>query len=117
MKKGINIEFTNHPTPLSSEKWRNINEFERISKLNLVLESYNNADKINIIKAHHDGQVTITLNEVLTASERGEFLLNIEDFLKNKVDDGITIWHEPIGDKNSLRNLRGIEVVSNEEIL
>ena len=117
MKKGINIEFTNNPTPLSSEKWRNINEFERISKLNLVLESYNNADKINIIKAHHDGQVTITLNEVLTASERGEFLLNIEDFLKNKVDDGITIWHEPIGDKNSLRNLRGIEVVSNEEIL
>jgi hypothetical protein len=25
---------------------------------------------------------------------------------------GIIIWCEPIGDKNSLRNLRGIEIIS-----
>ena len=51
----------------------------------------------------------------MTASERGVLLLNIEDWIKNKLDNGITIWHESIGDKNSLRNLRGIEVNSTEE--
>jgi hypothetical protein len=117
MKKGINIKFTNESAPSSSEKWRSMDEFERISILNSALKSYNNTEKIDITKAHLDGQVTITLTEIMTASERGGFLLDIEEFLKNRVDVGITIWHEPIGDKNSLRNLRGIEVVSNEEFL
>ena len=41
---------------------------------------------------------------------RGTKLLDLEELLKENVDLGITIWLEPLGDKNSLRNLRGIEV-------
>jgi hypothetical protein len=46
----------------------------------------------------------------MSASERGTFLLDLESLLKSQIDNGINIWLEPIGDKNSLRNLRGIEV-------
>ena len=43
-------------------------------------------------------------------------MLDLEAVLKNELDNGITIWHIPIGDKNSLRNLRGIEIVIKEDI-
>jgi hypothetical protein len=43
---------------------------------------------------------------------RGAFLLDLELLLKENIDSGVFIWCEPIGDKNSLRNLRGIEIVS-----
>ena len=32
----------------------------------------------------------------------------MEGLLKSKIDQGITIWLEPVGDKSKLRNLRGI---------
>jgi hypothetical protein len=32
--------------------------------------------------------------------------------LKAHIDDALTVWLEPLGDRNSLRNLRGIEVKS-----
>jgi hypothetical protein len=37
-------------------------------------------------------------------------ILDLEEFLKNHLDSGISIWCEPLGDKNSLRNLRGIQI-------
>ena len=114
MKKGISTEYANDISPLSSYQWRDISELERITKLNSALKFHKGFNKIHVTKAFLDGQVTINLNEVMTASERGQFLLDIEDFLKDQIDAGITIWHESIGDKNSLRNLRGIDVISNE---
>jgi hypothetical protein len=36
--------------------------------------------------------------------------LDLEELFKKSVDQGITVWGEALGDKNSLRNLRGIEV-------
>ena len=41
--------------------------------------------------------------------ERGPLLLDLEDELC-KIDKSIRVWHIPLGDKNSLRNLRGIKV-------
>lgn len=117
MKKGISIEYANEKSPVPSIKWKGISELERITMLNLALKSYSENNIIKVTKAHLDGQVTIIFNEIMTASERGFYLLDLENYLKNKVDMGITIWHEAIGDKNSLRNLRGIEVVSNEGII
>ena len=52
------------------------------------------------------------INNSINVNERGTFLLNLEENLKCKIDNGINIWHEAIGDKSSLRNLRGIEVLS-----
>jgi hypothetical protein len=115
MKNGILIEYANQASPSSSLEWRNISEPERISKVESVIKNFSGSEIIEVKKAHIDGQVIVALNDVMTASERGVLLLNIEDWIKNKLDNGITIWHESIGDKNSLRNLRGIEVNSTEE--
>ena len=42
--------------------------------------------------------------------KRGPLLLDFEVFLKEAIDPGLVVWLEPLGDRNSLRNLRGIEV-------
>ena len=43
-------------------------------------------------------------------SERGILLLEVEKILKEKIDEALMIWLEPVGDKSKLRNLRGIEI-------
>jgi hypothetical protein len=63
-----------------------------------------------IAAAKGDGQVVVNLTESLPAGKRGQLLLDLEEFLKNEIDPGLTVWLEPLGDRNSLRNLRGIEV-------
>ena len=44
-------------------------------------------------------------------------LLELEEKLKNELDEGITIWLEPVGDKSKLRNLRGINIDNKESFL
>ena len=114
MNNGIPIEFASHASPLPSSTWTSITEEKRIANVKSAIQDFPGNEAIEIKQAYGDGQVTIVLNNVMTASERGLFLLDLEDWIKKILDNGITIWHEPIGDKNSLRNLRGIEVVSNE---
>jgi len=46
----------------------------------------------------------------ISIAERGKRLLEIEDFLIKNVSHNIRIWHVPIGDKNSLRKLRGVQL-------
>ena len=41
-------------------------------------------------------------------------LLELEEKLKKELDEGITIWLEPVGDKSKLRNLRGINIKTYE---
>ena len=43
-------------------------------------------------------------------SDRGERLMEIEDVLIKEVAPNIRVWHIPLGDKNSLRKLRGVNV-------
>ena len=40
---------------------------------------------------------------------RGIILLDLEEQLKKNIDQGLTVWLEPIGDKSKLRNLRGVK--------
>jgi hypothetical protein len=56
--------------------------------------------------------VIIRFTEPVDVSKRGLLLLDLEEALKREIDQGITVWVEALGDKNSLRNLRGIEVKS-----
>jgi len=49
------------------------------------------------------------MKQSLPASERGPFLLDLEDYLR-EIDQALVVWLQPLGDRNSLRNLRGIEV-------
>ncbi len=46
------------------------------------------------------------------AGKRGTLLLDLEAGLKQLIDPGLVVWLEPLGDRSSLRNLRGIEVRS-----
>ena len=64
------------------------------------------------VEAKPDGQVIIRLLEPVPADKRGTLLLDLEAFLKESIDPGLAVWLEPLGDHNSLRNLRGIEVKS-----
>ena len=41
--------------------------------------------------------------------QSGPLLVDLEDELF-EIDKSIRVWHIPLGDKNSLRNLRGITV-------
>ena len=53
--------------------------------------------------------VIVELHEKVTPGERGSILLDLEDKLC-LVEPTIRVWHSMIGDKNALRNLRGINV-------
>ena len=114
---GVSLEFANVITPLpsSSSDWLNFSEKERINIIKSAINDFPGTDKIEIRNALSNGQVSVEINEAMDASERGTLLLNLEDILKKAIDNGISIWHIPLGDKNSLRNLRGIEVVIKED--
>ena len=71
--------------------------------VNLVKESSGKGGYINIY-------VNFNSSCNLTIAERGSLLLKIEDKLINDLDNKIRIWHEPLGDKNTLRNFRGVTV-------
>lgn len=114
---GISLEFANFPEPVPSSKWVNSSEKERINNINAAMQNFPGHEKIEIKSALTNGQVSLELNVVMAANERGFFLLDFEEWIKKMVDTGISIWHVPIGDKNSLRNLRGIEVAINEDVL
>ena len=63
-----------------------------------------------ITKAEPNGNVILKIEKSIQASERGILLLDLESLLKNKIDQAITIWLEPVGDKSKLRKLRGLTI-------
>ncbi|WP_156302385.1 hypothetical protein [Methylogaea oryzae] len=50
----------------------------------------------------------VGLLQPLSAGERGTLLLDLEAFLKETVEPSLAVWLEPLGDRSSLRNLRGM---------
>jgi len=86
-------------------------------KLKKIVELLNELDaswneKYNLISAKNNGFVTIDFLKSMSVNERSNYLLSIESELCSRLDGSITIWVAPVGDKSSLRNLRGIEVKS-----
>jgi hypothetical protein len=112
----VNIQYADFNTASPSEKWTKLSEAERASLITEALSQVNANKKwiesVFVLSGKQDGQVIISLVQPLPANKRGSFLLDIEAYLKKEVDPALTIWLEPIGDRNSLRNLRGIEVKS-----
>lgn len=53
--------------------------------------------------------VEVRIKGHLPPQDRGRLLLDLEDALC-KDDSSIRVWHTPLGDKNSLRNLRGVQL-------
>jgi len=68
-------------------------------------------DLCNLSSSGEFISVTVKLSDSVNVSSRSTVLLDLEDKLI-KLDPSIRVWHASIGDKNSLRNLRGITLGS-----
>lgn len=98
-------------SPVTSYEWRNMTEIDRLLKCKQIINSHLKYENlINFLSAADNGYVVLSINKLLGPGERGTLLLDIEEILKIKIDNGITIWLEPQADKSSLRKLRGIEI-------
>lgn len=95
-------------TPHPSAEWCALSDLQRLDTIKENSSSYH--DVLEPIEARANGQVIVTLLNELVPGERGTLLLDYEFHLKNLVDSAINVWLKPIGDKNTLRKLRGIEV-------
>jgi hypothetical protein len=105
------FEYASVDSPKTSSSWGLSTLPERLSLLGNAVEKLVGFESIiDIVDARPDGQVIVKFTEPVGPEIRGTRLLDLEEILKANVDPGITIWLEPLGDKNSLRNLRGIEV-------
>jgi hypothetical protein len=103
--------YANVPTPVPSAAWTALTERQRVDQVKNKLEASTKhfLSQIEIVTAKADGQLVVYMKQSLPASQRGPFLLDLEDYLR-EIDQALVVWLEPLGDKNSLRNLRGIEV-------
>lgn len=98
-------------TPEVRDPWKAMDVAQRKSAIIEVIQS-TEYQVCELVSIKNDGQVIIRFTEPVAVSKRGGLLLDLEAALKKEIDQGITVWVEALGDKNSLRNLRGIEVKS-----
>jgi hypothetical protein len=100
-------------TPRTGEKWRAAVPAERESWVHEVLARNSKfAHLLEVVDLRDDGQIILRFKLPVSSNERGELLLDFELALKSTIDPALTIWLEPLGDKSSLRRLRGIKVKS-----
>jgi len=107
-----NLCYASTVTPIPGLTWCQWTDAERLVNVNNTLSAntaYPNRT-LTAVEAKRDGQVIIRILETLSADKRGTLLLDCEAFLKESIDPALAVWLEPVGDRNSLRNLRGIEV-------
>ena len=102
--------YANSDTPIVSNDWKNKNQYLRKKEINDYLIEKGLKNKIKVLHCSDEGNVELCMLEIITVSERGLFLIGLEEDLKLNFDKGLTVWCEPLGDKNSLRNLRGIKI-------
>ena len=84
------------------DKFKKINDF-----INVHSDFF---EYINLKEIKSDGQLIVNFKKDISINKSGTLLLDFEELIKSEVEIGLTGWLEPIGDKNTLRNLRGIEL-------
>jgi hypothetical protein len=99
----VTIEFAAVPT----YKVKTLSNTPEVIKIALVQNHIGHV-YAKVISCDDDCKVILKLTKELSASLRGQILLDIEDYLKENLDPGITVWLAPLGDRNSLRHLRGM---------
>ena len=105
-------KYASTPTDAISASWIAKSKEQRVNELKAAITGTRFEEFVTTTRALEDGQVYISLNKPVNSSERGQLLLDLETYLKENIEFGINLWCEPLGDKNSLRNLRGIQVIS-----
>ncbi|MEO1941004.1 MAG: hypothetical protein ABGX60_03920 [Candidatus Thioglobus sp.] len=109
-----NICYAHTETPTPGQSGCELTDDVRLNLVNNALIKNTAFSKkiLTLIEAKQDGQIIVKLLETVSADKRGALLLDLEDYLKESIDASLVVWLEPFGDRNSLRNLRGIEVKS-----
>ena len=97
-------------TPDVSAGWGQLLPNQRVESVSAFCASRIKFRTIIVTRVLQDGQVFVDLSEPLPPAVRGSLLLDLESDLKNFIDGGLVVWCEPLGDKSTLRNLRGIEI-------
>ena len=108
MKNIINKENSLAASPKVSNEWKNKTDQQRISEITNFMQINQLNLNFEVFNALEDGQVILKTYKSIPAKVKGIHLLEIEEKLKKSIDNGITVWLEPVGDKSKLRNLRGI---------
>lgn len=107
------FNYANVQTPKPSCQWIQKSDVVRLELVNSVLLKNKYFNEVLAIRsARVDGQVIVSFLKPIGAELRGALLLDFEDELKRVIDPALNVWLESLGDKNSLRNLRGITVKS-----
>jgi hypothetical protein len=110
----INKKVAFENSPQTNQEWISLSEQDRTGQILKLLKQKPEYENFEIVKAENNGYVILRTEKLIKANERGVLLLEIEQLLKDEIDSGITIWLEPVGDKSKLRNLRGIEIKSDQ---
>jgi hypothetical protein len=97
-------------TPTPGERWASLDKNARIEEIENSLSLLTDAPPVKVTRVRDNGDVFLELVEPLSAGQRGVMLRDLELRLKELVDEALVVWCEPIGDRNSLRKLRGIEI-------
>ena len=101
--------FANAATPTTSKDWAVKSEKDRIEMILKELKKNILYKDFEVVKAPDNGQIVLRIEKIIPANVRGLLLLELEEKLK-LIDNGITLWCEPVGDKSKLRKLRGVEI-------
>jgi len=96
-------------TPTTKKDWIVKTEKDRIEMISKELKKNILYKDFEVVKAPDNGQILLRIEKIIPANVRGLLLLELEEKLK-LIDNGITLWCEPVGDKSKLRKLRGVEI-------
>ena len=108
------IDYADVGSPATSAEWVAMDECERKTLVSQALIDLNLANVAEVVSAPDNGQIVLKLKTILSASKRGLYLLDMEEKLKIRVEAGISIWCEPVGDKSKLRQLRGVQIIAQQ---
>lgn len=107
----MNVVDFDAETDQSSPSWQLLSRANQLSKIRTSVDSHAQFGRVvEVVDVGVGSQVAVDLKGSFSASQRGTLLLDLEAFLKESLDKGISIWCRPIGDKSSLRKLRGITI-------
>lgn len=103
-------EFFDVESPRPANQWIEMGNKRRLELVVEVTEASDFKGIVRPVSALPTGFIYVELTSPLRASDRGLKLREFESLLKSSIDESLTVWCEPVGDKSALRKLRGIEV-------
>lgn len=105
------VKFSWEATPTPSATWIACSSESRSAQVNDVLSQDSRYAFLEVSRTLDDGSVFLFSDTRLTSSTRGPTLRAVEALLKQAIDASLTVWIEPMDDKNALRRLRGVTLV------